>query len=137
MTEDVLFTRQRHEAEKAGLHWDYRIVVGDKAYSFATKKEMPEVGKSIMLWEQPVHTSDYALSKKVVIPTGQYGAGTTTLDWVKKGKASFEDGKIVVETPESRFLIKKLPEHYGNGAWLFRSLEKTNNKYLNKIAEYQ
>ena len=29
----VLFTRQRHEADRAGLHWDYRIVIGDKAYS--------------------------------------------------------------------------------------------------------
>ena len=42
--ENVLFTRQRHEADRAGLHYDYRIVVGDKALSWATKKELPEEG---------------------------------------------------------------------------------------------
>ena len=137
MTEDVLFTRQAHNADRAGFHHDYRLVVGDKAYSWATKKEMPEQGKSIMLWEQPVHTADYALSKKVVIPSGQYGAGVTTLDWVKKGKASFEDGKIVVHTKEGRFLLKKMPNYEDGTGWLFKQLpkeEKMENKYLEKIA---
>ena len=146
--ENVLFTRQRHEAEKAGLHWDYRIVVGDKALSWATKKELPEEGKSIILWEQPVHTADYALSNKVVIPTGQYGAGVTTLDWVKKGKADIKDGQIVVHTDEGRYLLKHLPQYGEGNGWLFRKLkmekivedrsnwlkEKASNKYLEKIA---
>jgi hypothetical protein len=140
--ESVLFTRQRHEADKAGLHYDYRLVVGDKAHSWATKKELPEVGKSIMLWEQPVHTADYALSKKVVIPKGQYGAGVTTLDWVKKGQAHFEDGKIVVHTKDGRFLLKKMPNYEDGTGWLFKQLpkeeknieKKAENKYLEKIA---
>lgn len=135
--ENILFTRQFHRAEKAGDHYDYRLVVGDKAHSWATKKQLPEPGKSIILWEQPVHTSHYALSERVEIPSGQYGAGVTTLDWVKKGKASFEDDKIVVDTDSGKFLIKKMPETYGNGAWLFKHLEKEKNmenKYLNKIS---
>ena len=81
---EILFTRQRHEADKAGLHWDYRLVHDDKAYSWATKKELPTPGKSIILFEQPVHDREYALSKKVIIPKGEYGAGITTLDWVRK-----------------------------------------------------
>lgn len=135
--ENVLFTRQRHEADRAGLHYDYRIVVGDKALSWATKKELPETGKSIMLWEQPVHTADYALSNKVIIPKGQYGAGITTLDWVKKGQADIKDGQITVHTNEGRYLLKHMPTYQDGTGWLFKKLrrEKMGNKYLEKIAE--
>ena len=134
-TQSILFTRQRHDAERAGLHYDYRIVVGDKAYSWATKRELPEPGKAIILWEQPVHTADYALSQRVEIPSGQYGAGTTTLDWIKKGTAKFNEDKITVETKGSKFLIKKMPEHYGKGAWLFKRVDSVSeNKYLEKIS---
>jgi len=122
--EKVLFTRQRHEADRAGLHWDYRLVIGDKAHSWATKKELPEPGKSIMLWQQPVHTAHYALSDKVVIPAGQYGAGTTTLDWVKKGTAEMEKDKIVINTDDGRFLLKKMPNYEDGSGWLFRNLGK-------------
>jgi hypothetical protein len=139
--ENVLFTRQTHVADRAGKHSDYRLVLGNKAYSWATKKELPEIGQSIMLWEQPVHTADYALSKKVVIPKGQYGAGITTLDWVKKGQAQFEDGKIVIHTNEGRFLLKKMPNYENGSGWLFKQLpkedkmeKKAENKYLEKIA---
>jgi hypothetical protein len=125
--QQILLTRQRHEAERMGLHWDYRIVVGGKAYSWATKKEMPEPGKAIILHEQPIHTSHYALSPKVIIPSGQYGAGVTTLDWVRKGKVVNQEesvDKFVVETTEGdRFLFKRTPQ-YSNKAWLFKNLKK-------------
>ena len=139
--EDVLFTRQRHEAERAGLHVDYRIVVGDKALSWATKKlEIPETGKSILLFEQPTHTREYSLSSHV-IPKGNYGAGLQTLEFVRKAKlhpdSTQEHIKFTTTQGES-FLIKKMPEKYGEGAWLFRRietprLEKKSNRYLEKI----
>jgi hypothetical protein len=147
--QEILFTRQRHEAERAGLHFDYRIVVGEKAYSWATKKPLPEPGKSILLHEQPVHTAHYALSERVNIPKGQYGAGVTTLDWVGKGRINNPEEdpeKFTVNLNDGqRFLIKKLPEKYGAKAWLFKNLTKEkpetiekkameNNKYLEKIA---
>lgn len=148
--QEVLLTRQRHEAERAGLHYDYRIVVGDKAYSWATKLEMPKLGESQLLFEQPVHTASYALSKKVIIPKGQYGAGVTTLDWVKRGKIRNEkespDQFTIVLRNKHRLFFKKLPEKYGEKAWLFRHLppkpespitaEHKDNKYLKKIAGY-
>lgn len=138
--QQVLFTRQRHEADRAGLHFDYRMVIGDKAHSWATKKDLPAPGNSIILWGQPVHTAHYALSERVEIPKGQYGAGVTTLDFVQKGKISHPD-----ETGEKfslhlndgkRFLFRKLPETYGKGAWLFKHLipAEEPNKYLEKIA---
>jgi hypothetical protein len=109
-----------------GLHYDYRLVVGDKAYSWATKKEMPEPGKSILLFEQPVHTADYALSSRVEIPDGQYGAGVTTLDLAKKaviGENSTQD-QLTIYTKDQKFLLKKLdPVKYGGeGVWLFKQL---------------
>jgi hypothetical protein len=121
-----------------GLHFDYRIVVGDKAFSWATKKDMPGVGSSIILWEQPVHDSAYALSKKVIIPTGQYGAGVTTLDWVRKGTVNNpgeDPEKFTLTTKRGeRYLFKKLPTKYGEKAWLFKNLGSIQNEFLDKTA---
>lgn len=138
--EEILFTRQRHEADRAGLHWDYRLVHGDKAYSWATKKQLPEPGKAILLFEQPVHDRSYALSQRVEIPKGEYGAGTTTLDFVRKAKLTPDgEGKMVLTTGSGeRYLLKKMEDgKYGDKAWLFKNLTKIdmdNNKYLEKIA---
>jgi superfamily II DNA or RNA helicase len=115
----ILLTRQSHQADRAGFHYDIRLVLDDKAYSYATKKDMPQPGKSIIIYEQPVHTAQYALSKKVVIPKGQYGAGTTVLDFVRKAKAEIRDDGYLLRTKDGeRFLIKALPS-YGEGAHLF------------------
>lgn len=124
----ILFTRQLHEAEKAGRHYDIRFVKGDKAYSFATKKDLPGPGKSIVLFEQPVHTASYALSKEVRIPKGEYGAGVTTL--INADKATVgpnaDSNKMVISTKQGRFLLKRLDnEKYGKNSWLFRNLEKS------------
>lgn len=129
--QEVLLTRQRHEADRAGLHYDVRMIVGDLAHSWATKKEMPDTGKSIILWEQPVHDRAYALSKKVVIPKGQYGAGVTTLDWIRKGTINNpeeDEHKFTLSTKNGdRFLFKKLPDSYGKKAWLFKNLGEAKN----------
>lgn len=123
--QQVLFTRQRHDAKRAGLHFDYRIVVGDKAYSWATKKPMPAPGEAIIFHEQPVHTADYALSPEIEIPDGNYGAGKTTLDYVRKAKLGFhsEEGRFTLHMGDDKFLLKKLdPVKYGGKAWLFRNV---------------
>lgn len=137
--QEILFTRQRHEADRMGLHWDYRLVVGDKAYSFATKKEMPPVGKSIVLFEQPVHDRHYALSERVVIPAGSYGAGVTTLDWVRKAKIGEHSTpeKMTIHTKDGeRYLLKKIDQsEWGDKAWLFRNLGSSDNKYLKRTQE--
>lgn len=133
----ILLTRQRHEAKRAGKHYDIRIVIGDKAFSWATKKEMPTTGKPILLFEQPTHTASYALSKHIVIPDGQYGAGETFLDFAQKGKAQIHDDAYHLDLNNGdRYLIKKMPEHYGDKAWLFLKKKdvEVSNKYLNKAA---
>lgn len=141
---EILFTRQRHDAKRAGLHYDIRLVHGSHAYSFATRKEIPEPGQSIIMYEQPVHTRDYALRKHITIPAGSYGAGTTTLDFVRKAVLleNKEKGYFTMETTKGeKYLLKPVGGKYGNKAWLFRNLSKPvekkasmTNKFLEKIA---
>lgn len=115
---NIILVKQNHQAERAGPHTDWRIVVGDKAFSWATKKPDPKVGGRLILWEQPVHDASYALSKKVVIPKGQYGAGVTHLVYAQKGKAKIEDGEIHTKLNNGdAYFIKRYPS-YGDKAWL-------------------
>jgi hypothetical protein len=138
---EILFTRQSHDAKRAGFHYDYRLVLGSHAYSWATKKSLPKIGESIILYEQPVHTRDYALRKRLTIPEGNYGTGTVSLDFIRKAKVEpeTEDGKIVFTVTsggeKNRFLIKKLDSaKFSDKSWLFKNLGvKPENKYLKKI----
>lgn len=133
----VLFVRQKHDAKRAGLHFDYRIVIDDKAFSWASRKEFPEVGKPTILWEQPVHDAKYATTPSIVIPEGQYGAGTQVIDYAQKGSSQTINNDYHLELNNGdRFLIKKAPEHYGEKAWLFLRKKALNDKnpYLEKVA---
>ena len=138
--QEILFTLQDHDAERAGLHSDVRLVLGDKAFSFATKKELPGPGESITLFEQPLHSASYALSKKVIIPSGQYGAGITTLRYAKRAVLEQKEGYYTVTLKSGeKYLLKKTPG-YGEDAWLFKNLTSKEelmptNKYLGKIME--
>lgn len=133
---EILLVRQRHEAKRAGLHFDYRLVHGDKAYSWATKKDMPKDGGAVILHEQPVHDAAYALSKEIEIPDGQYGAGITKLDYAQKGRVESKDNgdflTLYLNNGE-KYIIKKTPG-YGDKQWLFKHI-KGGNKYLEKAAE--
>lgn len=152
---DILFTMQHHDADRAGPHNDIRLVIGNVAHSFATRKEPPPPGKAITLYETSLHTKDYALRKHIVIPKGSYGAGTTKLQFVRKAKLieNKEKGHFVMETSNGeRYLLKPLPlgKDGKNKPWLFKNLgpnkvpdnvkpakpelEKKANLYLEKIA---
>lgn len=141
LPEEILFTRQFHEADRAGPHFDLRIVVGDKGYSWATKKEMPEPGGMIVLFQQPTHSKLYSLSKEIIIPKGQYGSGRTTLDTVKKAivhEDSTEDKIKFTMSDGNSYLLKKLEnDKYGDKSWLFRNITNSKNlkpnKYIEKI----
>jgi hypothetical protein len=137
-SQTILFTRQIHDADRTGFHYDIRLVAGDKAFSFATKKDIPEEGKSIILYEQPVHTKEYALSKRVVIPKGNYGSGTTTLDFVRKAHLEDKEGHYIMTTSDGKekYLLKQVGK-YDKTAWLFKNLgtgTEMKNKYVEKIA---
>lgn len=135
-TSEILFTRQHHLADRAGDHYDIRLVIGNKAHSFATRKDIPEPGKSIMLYETSIHTKDYALRKRIVIPKGNYGSGTTTLDFVRKANLvkNEEKGHFIMETTKGeRFLLKPISLQ-GQKSWLFKNLGEAK-KDLEKEAK--
>ena len=58
--ETILFTVQEHLADKAGPHRDIRLVSGNVALSWATKKDLPVPGQCILIHEQPDHDASYA-----------------------------------------------------------------------------
>jgi len=73
---------QKHIADKAGPHWDLRLVpgIGGHAHSWAVPKmKFPEPGKMQLAIQQPTHTADYALNFEGKIPKGTYGAGKVTM----------------------------------------------------------
>lgn len=134
--EEILFTRQRHEAKKAGTHYDIRLVAGDKAYSWASRKEMPEPGKAIILYQQPDHSRSYALSDYIEIPDGQYGAGKTYLETAFKAKIGEHSTpeQLTLHLKDGKYLLKKLDEvKYGSKSWLFKNLSP--EKPIEKVAE--
>lgn len=53
---------QKHPAERAGDHYDVRLVddASGYAHSWATRKGIPEPGKKVMLFQQPTHTAAYS-----------------------------------------------------------------------------
>jgi hypothetical protein len=134
----ILFVRQRHDAKRAGLHNDYRVVIGEKAFSWASRKDFPEVGKPTILWEQPIHHAAYLNNPDITIPEGQYGAGTQVIDYAQKGNAIVKNDAYHLELNNGdRFLIKKAPDSYGEKAWLFlrkKKVEDKKNPYLEKSA---
>jgi len=69
---------QRHFADKAGKHFDLRLVDPStgRAHSFAMPKaELPKPGQMRLAIQQATHTSDYALNFEGKIPKGTYGSG--------------------------------------------------------------
>ena len=64
---------QEHRAHRAGKHFDFRIGIGDRAFSWAGRK-LPGPGQKALMVEQPVHTRRY-MQFQGDIPRGQYGGG--------------------------------------------------------------
>lgn len=117
-----ILVHQFHQAEKAGDHTDWRIVIGDKAFSWATKKGTPAPGGKIVLWEQPVHTKDYALSPEVHHPEGTYGAGVSKQVYKSDVKGTIHSKTFKFSTSDGqKFTIHKL-ESFGPNAWLLMNM---------------
>jgi hypothetical protein len=105
--QQVDFIIQKHEAERAGTHHDVRFGTKDTGlFSWATKKELPEPGKSIALFQQPVHRYEY----KEYEGTIEEGYG--------KGKVSKKDvGQLLITKTSPRSVQftrtdKRSPERF-------------------------
>ena len=101
----LTYIDQLHEARRAGKHHDIRL--GDKElFSWATRKGLPEPGQKRMLFQQPIHSKEYA-DFEGEIPEG-YGAGVVS----KSDKGTV----LVTEATDNKikFVLahKKYPEYY-------------------------
>lgn len=118
---------QKHMAERAGEHYDYRIGNPDIGLlSWASRKPLQNVeeGDRIQLFPQPLHTWDYK-DFEGEIPQG-YGKGRVYKDLEEKillthkrpGVISFSTtGKYprrynIIKTPDGKYLLQKgkMPE---------------------------
>lgn len=117
---------QHHMAQRAGPHYDIRFGTPETGlYSWATRKELPEPGKRIALYQQPVHAHAYGSYQG---PLKGYGAG-----YVKQ----HEKGKILVTkvSPNAIHFTtahKEHPERYAlirpakwNKTWLLMNTTPT------------
>jgi len=107
---ELPFVIQRHLAERAGPHYDVRFGTRPDAQaplvSFATKKDWPGPGGKTMLFQQPLHSGQYADFEGEI--THGYGKGTVK---------THEKGKLIVTQADKdkiKFVLahKKFPETY-------------------------
>lgn len=116
---------QKHDAVKAGPHWDVRLVdpVTGNAHSFAVPKHhFPKGDKMLLAIQQPTHTSEYALHFQGKIPKGTYGAGDVRMAVKETIKIIGSTGsKITFERPGGDVLsLFKLKDRN----WGFKALKK-------------
>jgi hypothetical protein len=101
----LTYVDQLHRARRAGTHHDIRF--GDQAlYSWTTRKGLPVPGEKRTLFQQPLHSPEYA-SFQGEIPEG-YGAGTVK---------THERGEVLVSHASKdkiKFVVahRKYPEYF-------------------------
>lgn len=142
----VEFTIQEHFADRAGRHFDIRIILNGKAYSFATKKDFPKrPGSIIGVFLQPVHTEEYS-HWEGEIPKGKYGSGQVKL-W-DSGKAIIKASDQTPKAFKIDFFGEKLTGSYafipgkGEKSWMMIRMNPVPtlpqvdaNEYTTKIPD--
>tara|TARA_B100000686_G_scaffold200782_1_gene207710 strand:+ start:197 stop:1183 length:987 start_codon:yes stop_codon:yes gene_type:complete len=101
----------RHEATKAGLHWDLRLEENGVLKSWAIPKGMPkESGMRHLAIQTPDHDLEYG-KWEGTIPEGSYGAGKVTIDATGEYKT--------IERTKNKWKFQCLTGKY-KGTWTLR-----------------
>jgi DNA ligase D-like protein (predicted 3'-phosphoesterase) len=128
---------QRHEARRAGPHFDIRLGTPDTGlFSWASRKGVPEPGQKRLAIQQPVHSHSYGKFEGE-IPSG-YGAGKVYKH--DTGRALVTkvgpDGSIHFTLAHTRFPERFLllpPKTPGQKNWLMLNVTKTKHVPYKKV----
>jgi bifunctional non-homologous end joining protein LigD len=99
-----IFVVQKHQAHRAGLHWDFRLEHGGVLWSWAVRKgpSLDPADKRIAAHVED-HPLDYA-DFEGTIPDGQYGAGAVEL-WDRGTWQPLDDPDEGMRKGELRFVL--------------------------------
>jgi bifunctional non-homologous end joining protein LigD len=99
-----IFVVQKHQAHRAGLHWDFRLEHGGVLWSWAVRKgpSLDPADKRIAAHVED-HPLDYA-NFEGSIPEGQYGAGAVEL-WDRGTWQPLDDPEEGMRKGELRFTL--------------------------------
>ena len=100
----ALFVVQKHQAHRAGLHWDFRLEHGGVLWSWAVRKgpSLDPADKRIAVHVED-HPLDYA-NFEGSIPEGQYGAGDVEL-WDRGRWQPLDNPDEGMRKGELRFIL--------------------------------
>jgi len=99
-----IFVVQKHQAHRAGLHWDFRLEHDGVLWSWAVRKgpSLDPADKRIAAHVED-HPLDYA-NFEGTIPDGQYGAGKVEL-WDRGTWQPLDDPNVGMRKGELRFVL--------------------------------
>ncbi len=99
-----IFVVQKHQAHRAGLHWDFRLEHGGVLWSWAVRKgpSLDPADKRMAAHVED-HPLDYA-EFEGRIPDGQYGGGTVEL-WDRGTWQPLDDPEEGMRKGEIRFVL--------------------------------
>ena len=102
--EGPIFVVQKHQAHRAGLHWDFRLEHGGVLWSWAVRRgpSLDPADKRMAAHVED-HPLDYA-NFEGTIPDGQYGAGTVEL-WDRGTWEPLDDPDEAMRKGEIRFVL--------------------------------
>jgi bifunctional non-homologous end joining protein LigD len=119
-----IFVVQKHQAHRAGLHWDFRLEHGGVLWSWAVRKgpSLDPADKRIAVHVED-HPLDYA-GFQGEIPAGQYGAGSVET-WDRGTWEPIGDPEEGMRKGDLKFILHGTRLH---GAWVLVRLRPRPNE---------